>query len=293
MGKKVNNYIIVIMVIFLLGLIADSLVTETNIFYQDAVAPGREFNENVTIPANDFGVLELQFQKGTELELIFSLEVKQEGKVIDVWFVNYANYVRLVDGNEFLFFIDGSAQEITKATKIVTVMQYDAYALVLANYNNVSVDVYLTYDINVYPQEEDTSTNGSDKGEEIPLWKEYYVMLPLGLVIGIIVGLLGSRIMGRSGNKEPKAGSKTPSKKAKKKKPQKKVTPAAAPEKKKKVKKPEKKERVVEKKEEVEEPKEEKSVVTEKAPSTKFCGSCGSPVTSKFCQSCGAEAKSD
>lgn len=287
MGKKVNNFIIVIMIVFLLSLIADSLVTDSNILYQGAVAPGREFNENVTIPANDFGVLELQFQKGTELELIFSLEVKQQGKVIDVWFVNYANYVRLVDGNEFLFFIDGSAQEVSKATKIVTVTQYDAYALVLANYNNVSVDVYLTYDINVYPQEEDTTSDTTDKGEEIPLWKEYYVMLPLGLMFGIIVGLLVGFFVGKS--------KKAPSKKAKQRKPKKKATPAAAPAKKKKLKKPEKKEPEKDKKEG--EPTEEPEVkemasseeAAENAPSTKFCGSCGSPVTTKFCQSCGAD----
>jgi hypothetical protein len=263
MRKKTTNFVLVIMLVFLLSLVADSVIFESNLFYQGAVAPVREFHENVTIPANDFSVLELQFNQGQELELIFSLEVKQQGKTIDVWFVNYANYVRLVDGNEFLFFMDGSAQEISKATMIVSVTQYDAYALVLANYNNASVDVYLTYDINVYPQEEDTNSDGTDKGEEIPLWQEFYVMLPLGLVIGIIVGLLGSRLVGKSKKKAPKTAAKTPSKNVKKRKPKKKATPTvAAPEKKKKLKKIEKKEPVVEKKEEVAESKEDKSVVT-------------------------------
>jgi hypothetical protein len=297
MRKKSINVVLVIMLVFLISLVADSIVTESNLFYQGAVAPAREFHENVTIPANDFSVLELQFQQGTELELIFSLEVKQQGMVIDVWFVNYANYVRLVDGNEFLFFIDGSAQEISKATKIVSVTQYDAYALVLANYNNVSVDVYLTYDINVYPQEDDTTPAGSDKGEEIPLWKEFYVMLPLGLIIGIIVGLLGSRLMGRPGKGAPKGAVKVSSKKAEKRKPKKKVAPTVAPAKKKKVHKSEKKLPIEEKKEAIAKPEKEE-VVTEKPPSeqtaekgssAKFCGSCGSPVTTKFCQSCGEE----
>jgi hypothetical protein len=292
MRKKIMNFVLVIMLVLLLSLVADSFITESNQFYHGAVAPAREFQENVTVPANDFSVLELQFQQGQELELIFSLQVKQQDMIIDVWFVNYANYVRLVDGNEFLFFIDGSAQEITKATKIVSVTQNDAYALVLANYNNVSVDVFLTYDINVYPQADDTA--GSDKGEEIPVWQEYYVMLPLGLVIGIIVGLLGSRFIRKSAKKSPKAAVKGSSKQVKKRKAKNKPTPAVAPAKKKTVKKPEKKEPVVEKKEEVEEPEVTEKVSsvepTEKAPSTKFCGSCGSPVTTKFCQSCGAEA---
>ncbi len=301
MRRNVRNIILVAVIIFLLIMIVDSLFLESNPIFQSACAPSREFHQNITVAANDFQVLELQFQQGDELELIFSVEVKQQGMVIDVWFVNYANYVRLVDGNEFLFFIDGSAQEISKATKIVSVTQHDAYALVFANYNNVSVEVYLTYDINVYPQGEDTTSDGTDKGEDIPLWKEYYVMLPLGLVIGLIVGLLISRLGGKSKKKAPKVAAKTPSKNVKKRKPKKKLTPAAGSAKKKTVEKPEKKEPVVEKKEEVEEPKEETEVkekavtedVSEKASSTKFCGSCGNAVTTKFCQNCGAEAKSD
>lgn len=270
MGKKTKTLIELLVLVFLLSLIIDAHVTESDLFYQEAVAPPREFHENVTIPASDFSVLNLQFQQGNELELIFSLEVKQQGKVIDVWFVNYANYVRLVDGNEFLFFVDGSAKEISKATKIVSVTQYDAYALVLANYNNVSVDVYLTYDINVYPLADDTTPDGSDKGEEIPLWKEYYVMLPLGLVIGIIVGLLASRLLPKSGKGSPKP-VKSPPKTAVSKAPKKKV----------KVKKKVPKETKV--------TPIEKTKVTEKAPSPTICGSCGSAVDTKFCPNCGRE----
>jgi hypothetical protein len=287
MGRSLRNIILAVSIAFLMTMVVDSLFLESNPIIQNVCAPPREFHQNITVPANNFQILELQFQQGDELELIFSLEVKQQNMVIDIWFVNYANYVRLVDGNEFLFFIDGSAQEISKASKIVSVTQYDAYALVLANYNNVSVDVYLTYDLNVYP--DDASSDGSDKGEEIPLLQEYYIMLPLGLIVGIIVGLLFSRFIGKSGKKALKDASKDT---ANKKKGKKKAAPASASAKKKTAKKPEKKEPVVVRKEEVEEePEVEEKAPTEtaeeKAPSATFCGSCGSPVTTKFCQSCG------
>jgi hypothetical protein len=291
MRKKSINIVIVIMLVFLLSLVADSKVKESDLFYQGAVAPIREFHENITIPAYNFSVLQLQFNEGQELELIFSLFVKQQDKVIDVWFINSWEYDKFIAGENFRHFRDGSAEGISVASKVVSVTQYGLYLLVLANFNNTAVEVYLTYDINTYPQEEDTTPVTSDKGEEIPLWQEFYVLLPLGLVIGIIVGLLGSRLVGKSGKRAPKAVAKTPTKSVKKKKLKKKATPAVAPAKKKKVKK---KEPVVEKKEE--EPQEKEPEVTEKAsseeaaeksPSPKFCGSCGSAVSTKFCQSCG------
>jgi hypothetical protein len=150
MRGKHKSCILSIVMMFLLILSADSLFLDSSTLFQNASALTREFEENITVESNGSRVLDLSFSAGEELELIFYLEVEQ-GLPIDVWFVNYANYVRLVDGREFLFFIDGSQQEVTKATKIVTVTQHDAYALVFANYNDDTVDVYLTYDINVYP----------------------------------------------------------------------------------------------------------------------------------------------
>jgi hypothetical protein len=307
--RELKSCMLVIVVIFLLTLVADTLLMGSTPFYQEASALPREFEQNITILANDMQALELVFGQGDELELIFSMGVQQD-LPIDVWFVNYANYIRLVDGNEFLFFIDGSQQEIKTAQKVVTVTHHDSYALVFANYNNVTVDVYLTYDINIYPEEEPTT---DDKGEEIPLWKEPYVMLPLGLIIGILVGLFASRMLGRSKRGAPKAAAKAPSKKAKAKKP-KKAKPKAAektPAKKEKIKRIKKKEPVITKKvtaEEIEEvesgevEEEEPEVVekapekeavepkaVEKVPSTRFCGHCGKPVDTQFCPFCGKE----
>lgn len=290
--RELKSCVFVIVTIFLVTLVADSFLMHSNPFYQEASALPREFEQNITILANDMQALELVFGQGDELEFIFSLAVKQD-LPIDVWFVNYANYVRLVDGNEFLFFIDGSQQEIKQAQKVVTITQYDSYALVFANYNNQSVEVYLTYDINIYPEEDTTG----DKGEEIPLWQEPYVMLPIGLIIGILVGLFAFRMIGRPKRGVSKAAAKAPSKKAKAKKPKKKATPTAvtAPAKK-KVEKVKKKEPVLAKKtaaEEIEEVEsgevEEKPKVVEKVPSTSFCGHCGKPVETKFCPFCGKE----
>jgi hypothetical protein len=289
--REYKSCVFMVIVLFLLILLADSLLMKTNPLIPIASAPTREFEEDITIPSNEFYILELGFSEGDELELIFTLEVEQS-LPIDVWFVNYANYVRLVDGNEFLYFIDGSGQEITQAQKVVSVTQHGPYNLVLANYNNVTVDVHLTYDINVYPEE-----------ETVPLWKEPYVMLPLGLIIGIVVGVLAFRISHRSGKGAPKTTAKAPKKKAKTRKV-KKAKPIAAMEKpKKKVNVPKAKKKVVEDTEEApkekgeelgaeeKEPKVAKATPAEKISSPNFCGHCGKPVETPFCPFCGKEVK--
>jgi hypothetical protein len=155
MRGKYKSYILTVVMLFFLTLSAESLFMGSDTIFQNASALTREFEENITVESEGFRVLDLSFSAGEELELIFYLEVEQ-GLPIDVWFVNYANYVRLVDGREFLFFIDGSQKNVTKATKIVTVTQHDAYALVFANYNDDTVDVYLNYDITVYPLSSET-----------------------------------------------------------------------------------------------------------------------------------------
>jgi hypothetical protein len=169
--------------------------------------------------------------------------------------------VRLVDGNEFLFFIDGSQKDVTKATKIVTVTQHDAYALVFANYNNVSVDVNLKYDVNIYPEE---------SGE---FWKEPYVMFPLGLIIGILVTFIVFRVRGG-----PKKGKKKPSKSKKK-------TPS------KKVKKRVSKSAIETPSEKVTEKEPEQAPATEEKASSQFCGNCGKSVETPFCPYCGKEVE--
>ncbi len=278
MGKKLNNYIFVVMIVFLLSLVADSFLTDPNIFYQDASAPTREFEENITIlpydptnPGNNRAFFELGFSQEDELEFIFTLKVK-ENLPIDFWFVNYANLVRLVDERPFLFFIDGSDQNVTQASKVISLTVYDVYTLVFVNNNNVSVEVNINYDVNVYPPEEEKEEETST-----PLWKEYYVMLPLGLIIGIIAGLLISRVFKKSKQEGPEKDSKSPKKKEKGK-PRKADKGEKEPE---EPPKREKRKRRVKKEEPIQVP--EKVL-------PKFCGHCGKPVTTPFCPHCGKEA---
>lgn len=271
-GDSKSN-MLVIVILLLLILVANPLLRSSTPFYETASAHTRELERDITIPADDFQTLELLFRKGDELEFIFSLDVKQD-LPIDIWFVNYANYVRMVDGHEFLFYIDGSGQDIKQAQKVVTVTQHDSYWLVLANYNNQSVNVYLTYDINIYPK------------EETPLWKEPFVILVLGLLIGILVGFFVSRMIKRSKSGAPKAVAKTPLKKTNAMNLKKAKTEAPKIT---KTPKPEKEEPKAIRKETSK--KTAEPTIVDKAPIPSFCGNCGKPVQTRFCPYCGMEVQ--
>lgn len=266
-GKNKFSMLPIVMM-FLLILFVDAIFVDSHTFSQNASGVEREYEETITIEPDKIMVLDLSFSEGEEMELIFYVEVEQE-LPIDVWFVNYANYVRLIDNRTFLFFIDGSQQDVTKATKIITVTQHDAYALVFANYNNVTVDVYLTYDINIYPEEEETKE----------FWKEPYVMFPLGLIIGILITFLVFRVKGRSKKGKAKKGKRKPTQ-TKKEAPSKKVkkrvskSAIASPAEKMPVGEP-----------------EEAQPETEKKASTQFCGNCGKAVETQFCPYCGKEVE--
>jgi hypothetical protein len=261
MRGKNKFFMLPIVLLFLLILFVDAIFVDSHTFSQNASGVEREFEETITIEPDKIMVLDLSFSEGEEMEFIFYVEVEQE-LPIDVWFVNYANYVRLIDNRTFLFFIDGSQQDVTKATKIITMTQHDAYALVFANYNKVTVDVYLTYDINVYPEEKETKE----------FWKEPYIMLPLGLIIGILVTFLIFRVAG--GSKKGKKKSSKPKKKTPSKKVKKRVskgalaTPSGTVN---------------------EEKTEEAKPEAEEKTSTQFCGNCGKPVETAFCPYCGNE----
>ncbi len=248
-----------IVLLFLSVLFIDAILIGSHTFSQNASAVERKFEETITIEPDKFRFLELSFSEGNEMEFIFHVEVNQ-GLPVDLWFVNSANYDRLEAALDFLYFIDGSQKNVTKATKIVTVTQHDIYYLVFVNYNNATVDVYLTYNINIYPEEEKTKD----------FWKEPYIMFPMGLIIGIVTVVLAFRVKGRSkkGKKQiSKVEKKVPSKKVKKVKTRaKKVVSEEA------------------------EPMgtEEAQKIEEKAP-TKFCGHCGKPVETPFCPYCGKE----
>ena len=265
MGRNGKNVLLMTVVLMCFFIIIDTLPLGEDVFSQKASAVPREFEENITVPSDQIVPLDLLFTQGEELELIFDMVVKEDLPV-DIWFVDYANYVRLVDGNQFLYFIDGSGQELNKASKVVTVTLHGTYELVFANYNNVTIEVNLKYDINIYPEEEEVTPDDTDKEDETPLWQEFYVMLPLGLFIGLVIGFLVA-----SAVRKPKKGKAKPEKDKPKKKPKKKRVK----------KKPPKETKSAE--------AEDKPETDEKATSPAFCGHCGKPVETPFCPFCGKE----
>jgi len=260
MGRKVKNVLLITGIFLCILMITDSFFTESDLLSQEASAVPREFEENITIPSGQIVPLDLLFTQGDELELIFDMEVK-ENLPVDIWFVDYANYVRLVDGHEFLFFIDGSGKDLKKAQKVVTITLKGTYELVFANYNNDTVEVNLKYDINTYPEEKEEVQE-----EETPLMQEFYVIFPLGLTIGLVVGFLLAGIV-----RKPKKGKAKPEKEKPKKKTKKKKVKKKAP------------------KETNSSETEDKPETVKKAPSPKFCGHCGKPVETPFCPFCGKE----
>ena len=208
--KKNMFRCLLIFFMFLVALVAGPPLMRSTSFIQVASAHTREFEKNVTILANDFQVLDLVFQEGKELEFIFTIIVKEDIP-IDVWFVNYENYVRLKDGLEFIFFSDGSGQQVIQASKIVSVTIPDIYKLVLANYNNQTVEVYITYDTSIYGiQDENLSEESMDQTSS-PFWQSPIFLVPLGLIVGILVGVFVPRKFRKSKKEEPKATDKAPS----------------------------------------------------------------------------------
>lgn len=299
MKENLKSYLLTIVFIFLLSLLADLFLMRSTPLIGEASARTREFEDNITIPANDLRALDLVFSEGDELELIFSIQVKQD-LPIDIWFVDYANYVRFVDGNEFFYYIDGSGQELKVATKIVSVTQHGTYELVFANKNNETVEVYLTYDLIVYPIESEPPSEQLE--EETPLWQSAIFLAPVMLVVGILIGLIVSDIS-RSKKADGEAASKKSLKKAKKRKKTKSKkkhkkegqdSSKKGRKRKSKKKKPEEIEWVEEEEidefeedEEADVEDEEEPEVTERAFSPSFCGHCGKPVDTPFCMFCG------
>jgi hypothetical protein len=100
-------------------------------------------------------------QEGEEFEIVFSLQVKNN-LPIDIWFVTEDHYFLLVSGAQFLFFIDGSEQEVIYTKNIVSLAEHDLYKLVMTNTNNQTVEANVIYEIRTYYTEsEETSSSDS------------------------------------------------------------------------------------------------------------------------------------
>ena len=192
--------------------------------------------------------------------------------------MNEDHYLLLVNGAQFLFYIDGSEQEVTYTRKIVTLTEHDNYKMVIANYNNQTVEANIIYEIRTYFAE--TSS------EDLPI-----VFYPLLLAIVILVVLVIVLLFKTRNYKQTisKISEKAPIKKNKKHKPKKtkpKVTEKAT------LKKVEaQRPKYVVPKATANEPHEKaEAVVSDQAKpkasekiTPKFCGHCGKPVTTPFC----------
>lgn len=69
-------------------------------------------NENKTLSYGGIKALDINLEKGEEFKIISSVQVK-EGLPIDLWLENEDNNILLISDVNFLYFIDGSAQEVT------------------------------------------------------------------------------------------------------------------------------------------------------------------------------------
>lgn len=265
-GQK-RHFSGILLIIFVINILFGSFSVIPHTPIHAVSARTMEFETNVTVPANSTTALDFEFLQGEEFELIFTFQVKEK-LPIDVLFVNDDNYMLFLAGGQFLYYIDGSGQQLMQATKIVTVTQIDTYNLVFANYNNQSVEIYLSYDINIYPitPPEDTTAETNAQFWETPIF-----MLPLGLVIGILIGTLIGRISRKSKEKEAKLAKKDKNRKSEaKKKDAGEDTSSEDAER--------------EKESEAEESAPEDA---EESPAPSFCGHCGKPANTPFCPHCG------
>jgi hypothetical protein len=268
---KKKDFVAILCSVIFVFLLVSHIPLETNSFLMEISAENRnfeveKFNVNISISASTIKTIDLNLVEGDNFEVVYTLQVK-ENLPIDVWLVNEDNYLLLISDVNFLYFIDGSDQEVTYTKKIVTFKEEGLYKLVMANlYNNQTITVNAVYEIRTF-----------NSGSEITTSEDLsFLIYPLIIVV-VVLAILSAILFIKNRKLKhiaPKTSSKPdPKKKTKKRKP-KKVKPKITenPISKAKSKEPELKEK---------EPKE-----TEKTPSV-FCGNCGKPVTTLFCKNCG------
>jgi hypothetical protein len=245
--------------------------------YWEATAGNREFDieafdENISIAPFTLESIDIAFQEGCEFEVIFTLQVK-ENLPIDVWFMNEDNYLLLTSNAQFLFYIDGSEEQVTYTKNIVSLTEHDLYKLVMANYNNQTVVVNVVYEIRTYYDE--LGENSSD--DSVMLFYSLFIIVVL-LVIFLIVFILKNR---RYKLMLYKINDKAASKKSKTRKPKKKRKKHKT-----KKSKPKSSEKTSSRKSEVLESEEPETKETQDV-SRSYCGHCGKPVSTPYCIHCG------
>lgn len=261
-GYKLYPVIISILIatLFLFG--SDQFQTMATADYNEFEV--EKYDENITISPTTHEAINLDLQEGEEFEIIFTLQVK-ESLPIDVWFVNKDHYTLLSNGAQFLYFIDGSDQEVTYTRKIVTLTEHDLYKLVITNYyNNQTVEVNVIYEIRTYYAESDDASSNDISS----------LVLPLSILVIVLVILLLILLVKARGYKKTleRVSRKTPSKKQKLRKIKKHKSKG--------------KQKASSIKPEAHKSSEAEPEIIDKT-SANFCGYCGQPVTTPYCQNCG------
>jgi hypothetical protein len=278
MRNKRNYCIRILCLVILFTLFVNYISIDFISFNQNAIAEQKnydvqEFQEKIIIPFNNFKNIEINFQKGNELEVIFTLQVK-DGLPIDIWFVNQDNYVLLTNGAQFLYFIDGTGSQISYANRIVTLTDHDVYELVMTNYySNQTVEIDVTGEMRTYSSKSSESTQKESfifQDTQFLLYSLVFIIT----ILGILLVVLGFKIK-RFNNNEVKKIDKKLSKKNKSDKLKKN--------------KAKDKEMIFNKRKKNKNTKIKVSKEirkTNKVP-TGFCGYCGESVNTPFCKNCG------
>jgi hypothetical protein len=137
--------------------------------------------KQLIIPLDKMDVIEVEFESGKELEIIFMVQEKN-GLPVDIWFVNEDNYLLLSGGAQFLYYMDGSASQVSYAKRIVTLTEPDNYKLVITNfYNEQSVEINIGMEIRML--KESSNENSAD---EDPITSTIFYPLIIVLVIIIV-----------------------------------------------------------------------------------------------------------
>jgi len=259
-GYKLYPIIIFILITTLFGLYQfQTMVTADHKEFEV-----ENYDENITLSPNALEAIDMDIQEGEKIEVIFTLVVKEELPV-DVWFVNDDHYTLLSNGAQFLYFIDGSEQEVTYTRKIVTITEHDLYKLVITNYyNNQTVEVNVIYEIRTfYTESDDTSSENISS-----------LVLPLSILVIVLVILLLILLVKARGYKKTleRASRKAPTKKQKLRISKKHTSKG--------------KQKASSKKPEAHGSNETEPEITEKV-SPGFCGHCGTSITTPYCTNCG------